>query len=370
MSSCYSDVLIKAPYSYEGKFSFKGKSQYNWCIKTGDAETSVGIQRYVIEVENVLYAPHFQGVLIRRDHTVLLPYPLDIGVNTTNGFGGHGVSLPNGKIRVHYQEPSRVIDGPVICANFSTGHGIFTTGTMTSLHRARSIVGHDVPILVPDDLSSRQWSYLALIGIEPAGCVAVPRNAPVGVRRAFVPSRSFTRDLRIRNGEGMRPVGMLYEPVDIRSINAMVRGRFGAAPRRRVYISREDAVFRRTPNEAEVMRLLSKWGFERVIMGQMSVKESVEILASASTVVLPHGSGGANLIFAPPGTSVVEIDDVRQDWLIHGASLALDQPYRLIGRVPAEERARGGEEDFGRAVNIAELETAVEWAISVEAKGA
>ena len=85
----------------------------------------------------------------------------------------------------------------------------------------------------------------------------------------------------------MRPIGMLYEPVDIRAINAMVRARFAAAPPRRVDISRQDAAERRTPNEAEVMRSLSLFGFERVMIGQMPVKESIEILASASTVVVP-----------------------------------------------------------------------------------
>jgi capsular polysaccharide biosynthesis protein len=368
MSFRFLDILIKTPHKYDGTFSFRSKSQYDWHIKTGGTQASVGMQRYVIEVKNVLYAPRSYGVLISRDRTVLLPYPLDIDVNTANSFGHHSQLLPNGNIRVHYEEPSRVIDGPVICAHFSRGHGVFNIGTMTSLHRARSIVGHDVPILVPDDLSRRQWSYLALVGINPVDCIAVPRFTPVGVRRAFVPSRSFVRDLRIREGKSMRPIGMLFEPVDIRAINAIVRARFAAAPPRRVYISRQDAVERQTPNEAEVMRSLSLSGFERVMIGQMPVKESIEILASASTVVVPHGSGGANLLFAPPGSSVVEIDDIRQDWAIHGTALALDQRYRLIGRVPAEKRARGGNEKFGHAVNVAELETAVEWATSAEAK--
>lgn len=77
--------------------------------------------------------------------------------------------------------------------------------------------------------------------------------------------------------------------------------------RRRLFVSRSDAAFRRVANEAELMPILERHGFERLILGPLAVRDQVAAFASAEIVVAPHGAGLTNLVFSPPGTTLVEL---------------------------------------------------------------
>lgn len=77
--------------------------------------------------------------------------------------------------------------------------------------------------------------------------------------------------------------------------------------KRKIYISREDARRRRILNESELWDRLKQKGFERVLLADMTVEAQARLFASADTIVAPHGSGLANLVFADAGTHVIEI---------------------------------------------------------------
>jgi len=74
-----------------------------------------------------------------------------------------------------------------------------------------------------------------------------------------------------------------------------------------IYISREQASYRRIVNEEEVVGCLEKFGFRTVKLETMSVTEQAACLAAAKVVVSPHGGGLTNLVFCSPGTKVIEI---------------------------------------------------------------
>jgi capsular polysaccharide biosynthesis protein len=76
--------------------------------------------------------------------------------------------------------------------------------------------------------------------------------------------------------------------------------------KRRLYISRRDASFRRVLNEAELMPLLKEYGFEEVAMSKMSVAEQAKLFSEAAVLVGPNGSAFANLVFANPACHVIE----------------------------------------------------------------
>jgi len=79
-----------------------------------------------------------------------------------------------------------------------------------------------------------------------------------------------------------------------------------ATARRRLYISRRDASFRRVLNEAEIMPLLRQHGFEEVAMSAMPVAEQARLFSEAAVLVGPNGSALANLVFANPACRVIE----------------------------------------------------------------
>jgi hypothetical protein len=81
----------------------------------------------------------------------------------------------------------------------------------------------------------------------------------------------------------------------------------GPSPRRKLYISRGLAGYRRVLNESEVVSFLKDRGFEVAAMETMTVPEQAAVMATCDVVVAPHGGGMSNLVFCSPGTKVVEI---------------------------------------------------------------
>jgi len=74
----------------------------------------------------------------------------------------------------------------------------------------------------------------------------------------------------------------------------------------RLYVSRADALFRRVLNEDEILPLLREYGFTAVKLEELSFIEQVKLFKDAEAVVVPHGSGLANLVFCSKGTKVIE----------------------------------------------------------------
>ncbi len=80
-----------------------------------------------------------------------------------------------------------------------------------------------------------------------------------------------------------------------------------AGPKRRLFISRADASFRRLIREEILCEKLSALGFESITLAGLSLTDTASLFASAEAVVGPFGSGLMNIIFSPPGCTVVEI---------------------------------------------------------------
>lgn len=79
-------------------------------------------------------------------------------------------------------------------------------------------------------------------------------------------------------------------------------------PSRRLYITRPPSKGTRVvSNEVAVSRVLERHGYEPVDPGTMTVGEQIEVFASATAIVAPHGAALANLTFASPGVDVLEL---------------------------------------------------------------
>jgi capsular polysaccharide biosynthesis protein len=83
-------------------------------------------------------------------------------------------------------------------------------------------------------------------------------------------------------------------------------GKAGAIGRR-LYVSRGLAFYRRVLNEADVIQLLRRHGFEEVQFEQLCLREQAESMATCEAIVAPHGAGLSNIVFCSPGTKVIEI---------------------------------------------------------------
>lgn len=72
-----------------------------------------------------------------------------------------------------------------------------------------------------------------------------------------------------------------------------------------IYISRSNAIGRRVTNEAEVMETLSKYGFKRYNLENLTVEQNVVLFNNANFVAGAHGAGLTDIIFCDDA-SVIE----------------------------------------------------------------
>lgn len=77
--------------------------------------------------------------------------------------------------------------------------------------------------------------------------------------------------------------------------------------KRRIFISRSKARRRRILNEDELFAFLATFGYERVCLEDIGIKDAARMMSEAEAVVAPHGAGLTNIIFASSGTKVLEL---------------------------------------------------------------
>lgn len=80
-----------------------------------------------------------------------------------------------------------------------------------------------------------------------------------------------------------------------------------AAPDRHIYISRRQAKVRKLANELELVPLLEDLGFAIVLLEELGFAEQVRLFSEAKVIIGPHGAGLANMVFANPGATVIEL---------------------------------------------------------------
>ena len=89
-----------------------------------------------------------------------------------------------------------------------------------------------------------------------------------------------------------------------------LRSQFMKSPaimgQKRIYLSRAKASGRKILNEEEILPLLSRRGFLRVTLEEMSLVDQIALFCEAEAVVAPHGAGLTNLVWCAPKTKVLE----------------------------------------------------------------
>lgn len=186
-------------------------------------------------------------------------------------------------------------------------------------------------ILVPPGLTQNHHDVLTALGVDPARLVVFDGN-PTRFEELYLPSFASMRGS--------------YHPVAL----SVLRSKLAASldlpksGRRRLYLSRADAAIRRVANESEILDGIGPLGFEKFALADRSLREQAVGFAEAEIIIAPHGAGLANLLFARPGTLVIELLPVSADGyltLYHALSAALGLRYIAL-RCPAD----GAHADF------------------------
>jgi hypothetical protein len=140
-------------------------------------------------------------------------------------------------------------------------------------------------------LKDWQRQTLELIGVDAQHILEVEPEGPVRFREVVAVSR----------GMGGLPA---IRPASIAALAALSTPN---PERRRLYCSRANTRHRHVSNEAEMVELLTRHGFESVAPETLPIAEQIELFAGAEVVFALHGSALTNIVFSPPGTLVIEL---------------------------------------------------------------
>lgn len=110
--------------------------------------------------------------------------------------------------------------------------------------------------------------------------------------------------------------------------------------RSRYFVVRGAVTARQLVNENEVATLLQEYGFSRLNMDGLTIREQAQLFSEAEALVLVHGAALANLVFCEAGTKVIEL--LPRNWaspLYGRLSQALQLDYHCVaGSEPALRR--------------------------------
>lgn len=152
-------------------------------------------------------------------------------------------------------------------------------------------------IIVPAGLTPLQAESLRLVGIAPERLAFFDPTQEVTVEElVHIPPATVNR-------------------FDHPEAASWLRDRMWAAlglsesqgKRRRLYITRRRAPHRYVANEPELLEAIEPLGFEVVESETLSIADQVRLFFEAEIVIGAHGAGLTNLVFARPGTIVLEI---------------------------------------------------------------
>lgn len=134
-------------------------------------------------------------------------------------------------------------------------------------------------------------------------------------------------------------------------------------PRRRILISRtKPGITRRVTNEEAVFAGLREYGFERVLLEELSFLDQVQLFYDAELIIGPHGAGLTNLLFCREDAAVIELFSPNYVNVIYWSlanQIGLDYGYlRGIGGSDLANRGRRVHEDI--TIDTAQLRRLVE----------
>jgi capsular polysaccharide biosynthesis protein len=161
----------------------------------------------------------------------------------------------------------------------------------------------DTCVIVPPLQAHYQWDTLAMCGFPARRVIQLGTMQAVRARQLLVPS-----DLNVIPHPGHKAAPWLLSYLRAAlGYGSFLAGLNGKPRRGKLYVSRGDAEGRRVLNEDVLVAALARAGYQSVVLGGMSAAQQIATFAGASHIVAPHGAGLANIVFADPATTLVEI---------------------------------------------------------------
>ncbi len=359
MRQIRTDAIVRIAYSDRLNVRIFKHSKQEYHIKGPDITYLYPTNRYMLHVPDAFYSPAHRFVMDRSTKSIIAnDMILDEVTPFLEGFGDVVERYSDGRILIDFQNSGITVTGPAICVSPWKVFSNQILHVLMGIVHCDDLLGEEVPILVPEDLSEREQRNLALFGVGQERCIPVPRNSVTQVTDAFVPSKSFTRSSFL----GTDPIdhGYFFERSDLKAYAKRIIENLPVAsstaaknpPARLLYISRKDANARYTLNEDEAVEALRPLGVRRVRPMELTISEMAHAIHQADVVIAAFRSEILNFCAARPGTTLIEIDHPAQEWCGRRICEVLGHRHAICTRYGGP-RNHGDRSDVH--VNIAEL---------------
>ncbi len=217
-----------------------------------------------------------------------------------------------------------------------------------------------LPVVVYDNIPEKWLDFVRLMGVK--RIIRVPINGPA-YRKVWVSSAPHYRD----SAGGFRFWAAGVHALRSKLLKAI--GSKSVAKARRVYIGRQDALWRKVTNESAVEAVLRAYDFETPLVASLSAAEQISTVADANIIVCALGAGAVMTQFAPEHCIIILLgpDNVGHGvWGGLAAAMTLRQAYERIDCQPtAKADTQRARELIDFTVDLPTLKSTVETAIKV-----
>jgi hypothetical protein len=212
-----------------------------------------------------------------------------------------GKVVPTNRVRgIEVSRPARTLDEDVAVVysvlspkKLGNYHHWTIEATTRAAMLERAGVPETVGILVPAPITELHRQSLAAIGIDERRLIGWD-GVPTRFRRVYLPTGP--------QHSGREPVAAALDLIADRA--AELAGPY--ATRRRLWISRRDAVRRAFAHEERLIEVAAAHGFEEVQAERLTVADQLALFASAAVVGGLHGAGLANAAYLSQGGLLIE----------------------------------------------------------------
>jgi len=101
-----------------------------------------------------------------------------------------------------------------------------------------------------------------------------------------------------------------YRPAIMRGLQYLYRTYFNINEHKgsfkKIYISRAKAPKRKVINEDEILPILQNYGYQPIVMEDLTFIEQIKVIGSSDRLVSLHGAGLTNMLFMPETSKILE----------------------------------------------------------------
>jgi capsular polysaccharide biosynthesis protein len=331
----------------------------------------ISLPLYAMKLSNGFFNPAW-GIVLNSNYELFEPSAYAARWKSPDLTQVPGFASQDGTVRLNTNLlPKKILRGNLLVLNHwgSRNYGHFVLDSLPGIFLFYREILQGRLRIVTGTLQYWQREFLEILGVNGRQIISVENDAFVRCESLVWPS-SVQGNLH-RPSPFTRIVGTY--------LAALIGDQGSTAVPERIYISRarmkDNSLSRKLENEADLIRHLLQLGFTVVYPEQQSVAEQIALFSKARVIVGESGAGMANIIFAPPSCSVIEIMPELKNrvWIKQLCGLFGFSWFCVYASVPPEQRTittiQGVQYDdlsFSYKVNIEYVIEAVRRAITRE----